>query len=133
MNHRQTALLLDRLVLVVGLPLEGIDHHRAVVGANQVLVTQIPQSTRHPFQLPGRCGAAGIPVLPGNVDLQQGRRLRVQVLFYAGQRHGRLDVVQHRLRAGSDHRHRRMRRRFLFRRRAALALFGGTTQGLVRR
>ena len=41
MNHRQVITVLHRLMLILFLSLEGIHHHRAVVGADQVLVAQV--------------------------------------------------------------------------------------------
>src|SRR5438552_1681887 len=62
--------VLNCLVLVAELAGVGIDDDRAVMGSEDVVVTGVAQRLRHAFDLPGRRRAAGVPVLPGDVDLE---------------------------------------------------------------
>jgi hypothetical protein len=105
-------------MLVVDLSFKGVHHHRAVVGANNVLVAQFLEGPDNAFQLPGRGGTGRVPVLPGDIDFKKGGQLRVQVLLNPSHEHRFFNVLEDGLRSGGDHCYH-SRTRDLLRRRSA--------------
>ena len=116
-------------MLVVDLALEGVDDDGAVVGGDEVAVAHVLEGEDCALQLPRGGGTAGIPVLPGDVDFEEGLALRRQYLLRAGQAHGAVDVGEDGLgRGGDDGHHRRSGSATARRLRCRSQLFNGSHQ-----
>jgi hypothetical protein len=72
MNVAQAILVYNQLVLVVELAHVGIHHDGSVVGRAQIPVAILQQGANHALQLPWRGRTSRIPLLPRDVDLEQG-------------------------------------------------------------
>ncbi len=95
----QIVLVHNQFVLVVELSLVGIHHYGPVVSGDQVLVAILPQRADNAFQLPGRGRTGRVPLLPGDIDLEQSLFVLGKRLLIIGQREQFAIVIQHGFRA----------------------------------
>ncbi len=98
-------LVHDELLLVVALGHVGVDDDGFVVRGGEVAVTVGLELLRDAFDLPRRAGAAGVPCLPRDVDLEDGLAILGERGPIAGQVHEAADVLYDGLRPGAQDGH----------------------------